>query len=128
MDPLSGKAGTRKLGFWLIAACCVIGEIPFTSAAFERMLPTDWERIVATLGASVVTIFLSHAIGDWFARPAKTLGQRVFGWGMVATLVLVLSALSLARTETVRRHLQQPAKSAPEVRLQMHESDWRGNA
>jgi hypothetical protein len=116
--PAAGKQSLR-IGFCIAAGFFVLGEMPFTGAAFERLLPTDWERLIATIGASAVMIGLAHQIGIWFARPAKTIAQRLVGLVLIMTLAGVLTGLSLVRTEAVKKRLEEPVKSTPEVHLRL---------
>jgi len=117
MEPAAPGRQSPSIGFWILAGFFVLGEMPFTGAAFERLLPTDWERLIATIGASAIMIGLAHQIGIWFARPAKTIAQRLFGLVLIMTLAGVLAGLSLVRTEAVKKRLEEPVKSIPEVHL-----------
>jgi hypothetical protein len=118
MVPAATGTRARNIGFWILGAFFTGCEMPLTSAAFAALPISDWERLVATLGAAAVTIALSHQIGVSFARPAKTIGQRIFGWVLVVVLGVILAAMSAVRMQAIREHSNQPGISTPEVRLQ----------
>ncbi len=119
LDPPATGTSARSIGFWCVAAFLTVCEVPFTSSAFALFPISDWERLLVTVGASGVIIALSHEIGVLFARPAKTLGQRLVGWLLVMVLAVILAGMSAVRTEAIKERMKEPVKSAPEVRLQL---------
>jgi hypothetical protein len=121
LDPPATGFRSERVGFWGLAAVFTVCEMPLASAAFAVLPISDWERLVATLGASAVTIALSHEIGVSFARPAKTIGQRLVGWVLVIVLAVILAGMSAVRTEAIKGRMKAPLKSTPEVWLQLPE-------
>ncbi len=111
----SGRRIAQLCAFWTLGVLFAVGEWPLMSAALERLPLPDWQRFIATAGASGVTIYLAHQIGVWFAKPAKTIGQTLFGWFLVAILATILTAAAIVRRDAVKEHLKSPV-TTPEVR------------
>jgi hypothetical protein len=121
LEPAAPGTRSTSVGFWILAGLFAFFEMPLTAAAFERLLATDAERAVATVGAAAIIIGLSHTIGFWFAKPAPSLGQRLVGWLLVFTLGVILATLSAVRVDAIKRNVTEPPKSTPEVRLEVPE-------
>ncbi len=121
LEPPAPRTRSRQVGLSILAGLFTLFEVPLTGAAFERLLATDWERLIATVGAAAIIICLSHQIGIWFAKPAKTIGQRLFGWLLVMTLAVILATLSIVRIDAIKQRLRELPKSTPEVRIALPE-------
>ena len=118
MEPPEHSAPfTQITSFVVLGIIFAIGEIPLMSAALERLPLPDWTRFVAALCASAVVIYMSHEIGIWFAKPAKTLGQTIFGWILVAVLCGILTFAAMVRRDAIREHKESPSGKTPEVHL-----------
>jgi hypothetical protein len=127
MEPPEHSAPfTQITSFVVLGIIFAIGEVPLMSAALERLPLPDWTRFVAALCASAVVIYMSHEIGIWFAKPAKTLAQTVFGWILVAVLCTILTFAAMVRRDAIRDRQQSPSRTAPEVHfLQPSETQER---
>jgi hypothetical protein len=118
MEPPEHSAPfTQITSFVVLGIIFALGEVPLMSAALERLPLPDWTRFVAALCASAVVIYMSHEIGIWFAKPAKTLGQTIFGWILVAVLCGILTFAAMVRRDAIREHQQSPSGKTPQVHL-----------
>jgi hypothetical protein len=111
---LPGRASIfEDLKRWGLMVILGLSEMPLMSAALDRLAIPDWEQLVATIGASTLTISLAGLIGRWFAKRGKTIGQAAFGWLLVAILVIILGTTALLRSQATKERESRPA--IPEV-------------
>lgn len=109
MEPPEHSApfGARA-SFWVVGGLFTIGEWPLMSAALERLPGPDWQRFILAAGASGVTIYLSHEIGVWLAKPHKTLAQTMVSWLLVAVLFAILTSAAIVRRGSMQNHKNSP--------------------
>ena len=108
--PLLATAPVEVLGMLSNAA------IHLASVAGAR--PAQWQRELATLAAQIVTLAQLRAVGQVLAWRA---GVAHFRQGALAAADTLPPALALAA-------FGEPGAQWPQVRAQLQENPWRGNA
>jgi hypothetical protein len=105
--------GPAEILHWVLLAFFALSEMALLSAAIN-LLPgiADWERLVATAGASVLNIALATMEGHWARKRGRTLGETVICVLVAVFLAIFVCIAGEMRSRAARQPNQQSAPAS----------------